>query len=173
MKKAFSILASVVSLAAATPRPAVHDYVIRQPRAAASTDCIPENFTVSNFFAAGSNSTSLDEAYFSYLDPHTGLTTTCELNSTSVDLSAEGSAYANYACDDSLLKFQWGYDEDAGGFLLGVAETICNGTYSTSDSWIPDLICQNCTSGLGVECKLPGNDSYTADFSGIPQPVPA
>lgn len=120
--KTFAILASAASMAAAMRSPAEPKYSLA--RASASSDCIPENFTVSNFEACGKNSTSLTAASFSYFDPHNGLTTTCELNSTSENLSPEGSEYPKYACDNSLVKFTWGLDEED-HYLISVSETIC------------------------------------------------
>lgn len=118
--RSFLFLASVIS-AAATRGYAGRDHIAR---ATDSTDCIPENFTVSNFVAAGTSTTNLTELAFNFFDPHTGLTTACELNSTSTNLTPEGT-YANYECDSSLLKFQWGIDKAVGQYLLGVSETIC------------------------------------------------
>lgn len=61
---------------------------------------------------------------FSYLDTDTGVEGTCQLNSTSTNLSPGGN-YANYACDNPLIQFSWGKIYESDDYLLGVTETVC------------------------------------------------
>ncbi|KAJ4397019.1 hypothetical protein N0V93_001243 [Gnomoniopsis smithogilvyi] len=123
----------------------------------ATTECYPSDYVLTDFTASGeaTNSTTytITEASFSYVDSDTGLSSTCGFNSTSTNLSP-GGAYANYACDSPLLQFSWGKVYDSEDYLLGVSETVCNSTATTAGSFVPNLTCQDCADGTGVECSL-------------------
>lgn len=94
----------------------------------ATGNCYPSDYILTSFSASGvaSNSTSrtINELSFSYEDTDTGVVGTCELNSTSTNLSP-GGQYANYACDNLLLHFSWGKMYKSENYLLGLAETVC------------------------------------------------
>lgn len=116
--RASSILACVAPVAAAL-----------QTRATdATANCYPSDFLLTDLFAFGdgTNTTSpnVTGLSFSYVDSDTGVAGSCELNSTSTNLSP-GGAYANYACDDPLLQFSWGQVYESENYLLTVTETVC------------------------------------------------
>ncbi|CAN8098887.1 unnamed protein product [Discula destructiva] len=127
-----------------------------------TAECYPSDYVLTGFTASGvavnSTSRTITELSFSYLDSDTGVAGACELNSTSTNLSP-GGQYANYACDNPLLKFSWGKMYKSENYLLGVAETVCNSTATTSGSFVPALVCADCADGTGVECSLSGNSS--------------
>lgn len=112
-------------LAYITPALAV---AVRTRAAAVTGECYPSEYVLANFTASGAatNSTTynITELAFSYVDSDTGVSSTCEFNSTSTNLSP-GGQYANYACESPLLQFSWGKVYDSEDYLLGVSETVC------------------------------------------------
>lgn len=116
--RASSILACVAPIATA----------LRTRAADATAECYPSDFLLTDLIASGdgTNTTSpnITELSFSYVDSDTGVAGTCELNSTSTNLSP-GGAYANYACNEALLQFSWGQMYDSENYLLTVTETVC------------------------------------------------
>lgn len=94
----------------------------------ATAACYPSDFLLTGLIASGdgTNTTSpnITELSFSYVDSDTGVAGTCELNSTSTNLSP-GGAYANYVCNEPLLQFSWGKIYGRESYLLTVTETVC------------------------------------------------
>lgn len=66
----------------------------------------PTYYTVSNLETYTPTSSNETEVNFGFVDADTDITTTCSLNSTSVDIAEEGRT-AKYACDNSLVEFYW------------------------------------------------------------------
>lgn len=129
--KTASILACLVPLAAATRNAKELNYGLPKGLSAETSDCeFPGTYTIQNLVATGtvntaSNFTNVTDVAFTFVDSETGLTSTCEMNSTSTNLSP-GGAYANYECDSPDLQFSWGNTSATGmSYKVSVAETIC------------------------------------------------
>lgn len=128
MKTTF-LLACVVPLAVATRNAADIKYALPKGLSAESSACeFPGSYTIQNLVAVGNvanNFTNVTEVFFGFTDSETGLTSSCEMNSTSTNL-APGGAYAQYDCDDSNLKFSWGSTTTTGmSYKLAITEVIC------------------------------------------------
>lgn len=127
--KTTSLLACVVPLAVATRNPAEIKYALPKGLSAESSACeFPASYTIQNLVAVGNvvnNFTSVTEVAFGFTDAETGVTSSCEMNSTSTNLSP-GGAYAQYDCDNANLKFSWGNTTATGmSYKLAVTEVIC------------------------------------------------
>lgn len=129
--KTASILACVVPLAAATRNAKELNYELPKGLSAESSDCeFPGTYIVQDLVAAGtvdtaSNFTDITEVAFTFVDSETGVTSTCQMNSTSTNLSP-GGAFANYQCDSPDVQFSWGNTSATGmSYKVSVAETIC------------------------------------------------
>lgn len=91
----------------------------------ATSECYPSDYVLTDFTAYGeAANTTITELSFHYLDSDTGVSSICEFNSTSTNLSP-GGQYANYACESPLLQFSWGQIYNSAEYLLGVSETVC------------------------------------------------
>lgn len=114
--KSASVLACIVPLVASLK------YALPKSFAADSTCPFPENYTVedfSTFTAAGSNDTTLS---FNYVDEGTNITSFCQKNATSPNLSSSPYAAARYGCDNTNVKFIW---QDS---KLTILEAACPNT---------------------------------------------
>lgn len=129
--KTASILACAIPLATATRNTAELTYALPKGLSAETSDCeFPGSYIIQNLAAAGtvdiaSNFTNITEVAFSFVDSETGLSSACQMNSTSTNLSP-GGAYANYQCDSPDLEFSWGNTSATGmNYKVSVSETIC------------------------------------------------
>lgn len=129
--KTTSVLACVVSLAAATRNAAELKYQLPKGLSVEDSECeFPGSYTIQDLAAVGtvdaaSNFTDISEVGFGFVDAETGLTTSCEKNATSTNLSP-GGAYAEYECDSPDLTFSWGNTSATGAsYKITLTETIC------------------------------------------------
>ncbi|KAH8788731.1 hypothetical protein F5883DRAFT_10136 [Diaporthe sp. PMI_573] len=159
-------LACLAPLAAATKNIAGLSYATAIPKENLAQDCdYPAYFTIQDFTTFSPSASNKTEVTFGYVDSDTDITTTCNLNSTSTDLGAEGAA-ARYACDNSSVNFIWQNNK------LTMIELACPTSsvqYDTSGSWIPSLTCKDATNGAGVEC-VTNSTTYQGQFTSI-QPL--
>ncbi|KAK2611136.1 hypothetical protein N8I77_004511 [Diaporthe amygdali] len=154
-------LACLAPLAAAMKNIKGLAYADAIPKENLAQDCeYPAYFTIQNFATCTPNSSNQTEVTFGYVDSDTNITTSCNLNSTSENIGAEGAA-PRYACDNSSVNFIWQKNK------LTVIELACSTSsvqYDTSGSWTPTLACQDSTGG--VECTA-NQTSYQGQFTSI------
>lgn len=118
--KSACLITSLIPLAAATRNFAELAYGDALKQANAAVDCeFPAYYSISAFKTFTPTSSNETEVSFGYVDSDTNITTTCNLNSTSTNIAAEGHS-PEYACGNSQVDFYWESNK------LTVVELTCS-----------------------------------------------
>ncbi|KAL8388363.1 hypothetical protein RB595_009292 [Gaeumannomyces hyphopodioides] len=178
------LLAASIWTAAALPSWAPPPRVLRQRQSVCQDT--PKSAHVTDFAAyfASDGDENKTTISFSYVDPGTGISTTCRRDPSRAPVYPIPGTLARYPCDNKLVEFSWIAENWMGKDQLSLIEASCppanvtdpqgrRGTEASGLAFL-NMTCTespgNGTRGPGRECSSPDLD---VKFSSLaPRPFP-